>query len=101
MKGFCSEDAKFCFNNLDEVDEINNFVEIEKALPCLPNTTLRDHNVEKINERDICKICIENEIDCVFIECGHLVSCLKCSENLHVCPFCRQEILKIMKIYRV
>jgi hypothetical protein len=54
-----------------------------------------------IYDRDICKICIENEIDCVYIECGHLMSCLKCSESLETCPFCRQTILKILKIYRV
>lgn len=56
---------------------------------------------DSVYDKDICKICIENQIDCVFVECGHLMSCLKCSQNLEKCPFCRQTIYKIVKIYRV
>ena len=66
---------------------------------------LKPETVVKVDDigddKDICKLCIENKIDCVFIDCGHLMSCLRCSRNLENCPFCRQTIYKTMKVYKV
>lgn len=38
-----------------------------------------------------CKICYKNQIDVIF-ECGHLISCEECSQNLLNCPICRQPL---------
>ena len=43
----------------------------------------------KIGESDLCKICMETLIDCVLIECGHMVSCTKCGKRLAECPVCK------------
>ena len=32
--------------------------------------------VKKIDEADLCKICMESLIDCVLLDCGHMVSFL-------------------------
>lgn len=32
-------------------------------------------------ERYLCKICFEKEIDCVILECGHKFSCFFCSSK--------------------
>ena len=48
---------------------------------------------------DICIICYDQPIDCVFTPCGHQISCLKCSSNLSKCPICsvRASVLKIFR----
>jgi hypothetical protein len=51
-------------------------------------------------EEDLCKICMENLIECVFAECGHMICCISCSKNLKQCPFCRNDIVKAIKFYK-
>jgi hypothetical protein len=59
--------------------------------------------VEKKKEYDedgICKICMENPIDTVMVECGHQVICYTCSPLVgSICPLCRQPIIRVMKTY--
>ncbi|XP_022160510.1 E3 ubiquitin-protein ligase LRSAM1-like [Myzus persicae] len=40
-----------------------------------------------------CIICMETKFDVLFIPCGHLCCCWKCSEQISLCPMCRTEIL--------
>jgi hypothetical protein len=58
---------------------------------------------EKKKEYDddgICKICLENPIDTVIVECGHQVICESCSPLVGaMCPLCRQPIVKVIKTY--
>ena len=42
-----------------------------------------------VDESDLCKICMESLIDCVLLECGHMVSCTRCGKRLAECPICR------------
>jgi len=36
-----------------------------------------------------CKICLEQEIEVAFKECGHAVSCESCCYKMDKCPICR------------
>ncbi|KAG8142459.1 putative Ubiquitin ligase activator of NFKB 1-like protein [Naja naja] len=49
-----------------------------------------------------CVVCLGNSRACVFLECGHVCSCLKCYEALprppH-CPICRQLITRVVPLY--
>lgn len=39
----------------------------------------------------MCKVCLSEKADHIFINCGHLVSCGTCIESLKKkCPLCRQ-----------
>ncbi|XP_065663214.1 E3 ubiquitin-protein ligase RNF34 isoform X2 [Hydra vulgaris] len=53
------------------------------------------------NERDLCKICMDHTIDCVLLDCGHLVSCTKCGKRLAECPICRALVVRVVHIFRV
>jgi hypothetical protein len=56
---------------------------------------------EAIEEEDkTCKICMDSNIECVFVECGHMICCMKCSPSLKICPVCRATIVKIVKVYK-
>ena len=52
----------------------------------------------KTNKTSECNICMENPKNTVLIPCGHVL-CSGCSTNISTCPFCRQNIAQIYKIY--
>jgi len=47
-----------------------------------------------------CKVCMERVIDCVFLGCGHLMTCTCCGQKLVSCPICQKRIVRVAKIYR-
>lgn len=54
------------------------------------------HNTED----DLCKICMDAAIDCVLLECGHMISCTKCGKQLSECPICRQYVVRAVHTFR-
>lgn len=48
---------------------------------------------------DKCIVCYENNKEYVFIPCGHLATCAKCSFNMKVCPICRTNIASKQRVY--
>ncbi|CAF0863133.1 unnamed protein product [Didymodactylos carnosus] len=57
---------------------------------------------EEESDSDMCKICWEKQIDCVFIECGHLIACTSCGNDFYMkeCPMCRQTVTRIIKVFK-
>lgn len=45
----------------------------------------KKQNADEISDANICKICMENAIDCVLLECGHMVACTHCGKRLNEC----------------
>lgn len=56
--------------------------------------------IEDITDENMCKICWEAPIDCVLLECGHLVTCVACGKRLSECPVCRQYIVRAVRTFR-
>uniref|UniRef100_A0A6C0J6A6 RING-type domain-containing protein n=1 Tax=viral metagenome TaxID=1070528 RepID=A0A6C0J6A6_9ZZZZ len=52
----------------------------------------------KYNESMECNICMENNIDCVLVPCGHLY-CSKCIVGIDICHQCRDRYSKIQKLF--
>jgi baculoviral IAP repeat-containing protein 7/8 len=50
-------------------------------------------------EETLCKICFVEKYNTVFIPCKHVVACTKCSFCFLNCPYCRQSIREIVKIF--
>ncbi|KAK7138171.1 hypothetical protein R3I94_013715 [Phoxinus phoxinus] len=55
--------------------------------------------LEKLQREKLCKVCMDSDISTVFIPCGHLVTCQKCSESLDKCPICCATITQKIKTY--
>ncbi|KAI5620628.1 E3 ubiquitin-protein ligase XIAP, partial [Silurus asotus] len=55
--------------------------------------------LEMLQREKLCKVCMDSDIAIVFIPCGHLVTCKKCSESLHKCPICCVDITQKIKTY--
>ncbi|KAL5268334.1 hypothetical protein ACHWQZ_G002260 [Mnemiopsis leidyi] len=60
----------------------------------------RQNNRARISDEECCKICWDATIDCVLLECGHLVCCLFCSKKFKECPICRQYITRVVHTFR-
>ncbi|XP_063313294.1 E3 ubiquitin-protein ligase rififylin [Pelobates fuscus] len=56
-----------------------------------PGAALDDH---------ICKVCMDSPIDCVLLECGHMVTCTKCGKRMSECPICRQYVVRAVHVFR-
>jgi len=65
-------------------------------------TTVASVEQEKEKEKELneCKVCFENEIDCLLLPCSHLAICSDCAGELKKCPICNSAISKSQKIYR-
>jgi len=52
-------------------------------------------------EETCCIVCLDEEqlVNITFDPCGHNVCCLECSQQLKVCPKCRQTISKYIKTF--
>lgn len=55
---------------------------------------------DDIDENQLCKICMEREIDCVLLECGHYLTCVTCGRKLAECPICRQNITRCVRTFK-
>uniref|UniRef100_UPI003AAB6A63 E3 ubiquitin-protein ligase rififylin n=1 Tax=Centroberyx gerrardi TaxID=166262 RepID=UPI003AAB6A63 len=51
-------------------------------------------------EENLCKICMDSPIDCVLLECGHMITCTKCGKRMNECPICRQYVVRAVHVFR-
>ncbi|KAK0154908.1 E3 ubiquitin-protein ligase rififylin [Merluccius polli] len=51
-------------------------------------------------EDNLCRVCMDCPIDCVLLECGHMVTCTKCGKRMSECPICRQYVVRAVHVFR-
>ncbi|CAG0899057.1 unnamed protein product [Darwinula stevensoni] len=51
-------------------------------------------------DEDLCKLCLEAELNCAFVDCGHMVACLPCAQMVRNCPICRKAITRRIRIFK-
>merc|ERR1712130_359511 len=62
------------------------------------NPLMNNNFVGDDEETSKCKVCMDADIDCVILDCGHLVTCNKCGKKLTECPICRQKVLEVLSV---
>ncbi|XP_062856991.1 E3 ubiquitin-protein ligase XIAP [Trichomycterus rosablanca] len=55
--------------------------------------------LEMLQREKCCKVCMDRDISVVFLPCGHLITCEKCSAQLSKCPMCNTTITQKIKTY--
>ena len=50
-------------------------------------------------EENLCRICMDSPIDCVLLECSHMVTCTKCGKCMSKCPVCSQYVIRAMHVF--
>lgn len=53
------------------------------------------------SEIDLCKICMDSVIDCILLECGHMVTCTQCGKRMAECPICRHYVSRVVHVFKV
>lgn len=51
-------------------------------------------------EDGLCKICMDAVVDCVLLDCGHMLTCTNCGKQLNECPICRQYVVRVVHVFR-
>lgn len=51
-------------------------------------------------EELLCRICMDAHIDCVLLECGHMITCTNCGKRMSECPICRQYVVRAVHVFR-
>ncbi|XP_037122762.1 E3 ubiquitin-protein ligase rififylin isoform X1 [Syngnathus acus] len=52
------------------------------------------------SDQNLCRICMDAAIDCVLLECGHMITCSKCGKRMSECPICRQFVIRAVHVFR-
>ncbi|XP_070572816.1 E3 ubiquitin-protein ligase RNF34-like isoform X3 [Ptychodera flava] len=58
-------------------------------------------NSSNSSSGELCKICMDAPIDCVLLECGHMITCTKCGKRMSECPICRQYVVRVVHTFKV
>lgn len=53
-----------------------------------------------VYDDNLCRICMDAMIDCVLLECGHMVTCTKCGKRMNECPICRQYVVRAVHVFK-
>merc|ERR550534_2026038 len=53
----------------------------------------KDSEIQDLQNWRNCKVCMQEEVDQVFIPCGHVICCKICITQLQTCPICRKPIV--------
>ena len=64
------------------------------ASPCVP-----DNSAKEEDETNVCVVCLDNKIDVILLECGHVCACSDCASLLSSCPMCRAPIVRFVKMF--
>ncbi|KAK3577415.1 hypothetical protein CHS0354_032262 [Potamilus streckersoni] len=53
----------------------------------------------QVPEQLLCKICMDKPVAVTFFPCGHLVTCITCSQKVQICPICRVKIKAAIRTF--
>jgi hypothetical protein len=90
----CIHKVKYKGIIIDEKEENINFClnkVIKGQLKCQKHSTIK-------KETTVCKICKNDNSDCLIIPCNHASCCIKCSELIDKCIICKNKIENKIKI---
>ncbi|XP_051907613.1 E3 ubiquitin-protein ligase RNF34-like [Hippocampus zosterae] len=69
--------------------------------PPLCNSAVGDGvKAQLASDDNLCRICMDAIIDCVLLECGHMVTCTKCGKRMNECPICRQYVVRAVHVFK-
>ncbi|XP_063061705.1 E3 ubiquitin-protein ligase rififylin isoform X2 [Engraulis encrasicolus] len=87
-------DYKGCCEKWELMERVTRLYHDQKDLQNL------DSPSGPVLEENLCKICMDSPIDCVLLECGHMVTCTKCGKRMSECPICRQYVVRAVHVFR-
>ncbi|XP_007900424.1 E3 ubiquitin-protein ligase RNF34a isoform X1 [Callorhinchus milii] len=65
-----------------------------------PEAATEGEKMQLGSDENLCRICMDSAIDCVLLECGHMVTCTKCGKRMSECPICRQYVVRAVHVFK-
>ena len=56
-------------------------------------------SIQQLREQNICKVCLDKDVEVTFLPCGHCCCCMECSTAVDSCPVCQGGIRGVVKTY--
>ncbi|XP_004709646.2 E3 ubiquitin-protein ligase RNF34 isoform X1 [Echinops telfairi] len=85
-----------CCEKWELVEKVNRLYKENEE-----NQKSHGERVQLQDEEDsLCRICMDAVIDCVLLECGHMVTCTKCGKRMNECPICRQYVVRAVHVFK-
>lgn len=89
---------------LETTDCLTNEIEFSRVANDIgrqQGATIEDSGNRGKNTVDrLCLLCSRTNTDCVFLECGHMVTCYSCGELVDECPICFNYITRRVRAFR-
>ncbi len=60
--------------------------------------TLKERARSRDIENEICSVCLDANVQAMFVWCGHTVCCNRCARKLNSCPICRRPVGTILQL---
>lgn len=70
---------------------------LKKEENIIQENTVNSTECTKIENSRLCKICLDTELEVVFLPCAHMSTCASCALTQTHCPICRTQINHIIK----
>ncbi|KAB5567954.1 hypothetical protein PHYPO_G00238730 [Pangasianodon hypophthalmus] len=87
--------------NEDNRKSMENVSHAVSTVEAFPPDAVRDGGSARLAaDENLCRICMDAVIDCVLLECGHMVTCTKCGKRMSECPICRQFVIRAVHVFR-
>eukprot|EP01104_Vermistella_antarctica_P018251 TRINITY_DN6692_c0_g1_i1.p1 TRINITY_DN6692_c0_g1~~TRINITY_DN6692_c0_g1_i1.p1 ORF type:complete len:353 (+),score=21.89 TRINITY_DN6692_c0_g1_i1:126-1184(+) len=71
-----------------------------KRMSRLFTSPTADRSTNDDENANLCKVCMDNPINCVILECGHLCVCMTCGKQCSMCPICRSSIRRLVQTFK-
>ncbi|XP_061927096.1 death-associated inhibitor of apoptosis 1-like isoform X2 [Apis cerana] len=94
-----------CTDSNSELGYQNNSVEtnvssIESIRENAENlSNIKVQNNKSTDDAKICKICYNEELEVIFLPCGHVIACVKCAYDMKSCAMCRKLVTKTVRVF--
>ncbi|KAM3933855.1 E3 ubiquitin-protein ligase rififylin [Leptodactylus fuscus] len=92
-------DYKGCCEKWELMERVTRLYHSQKDLQ-QKVTMAEEGKFGPAGEENLCKVCMDSPIDCVLLECGHMVTCTKCGKRMSECPICRQYVVRAVHVFR-
>ncbi|XP_029964153.1 E3 ubiquitin-protein ligase rififylin [Salarias fasciatus] len=95
-------DYKGCCEKWELMERVTRLYRDQQNLQNLHNQHTQQNGPPSATspEDNLCKICMDCPIDCVLLECGHMITCTKCGKRMNECPICRQYVIRAVHVFR-
>ncbi|XP_053310865.1 E3 ubiquitin-protein ligase rififylin [Spea bombifrons] len=93
-------DYKGCCEKWELMERVTRLYNEQKGLQQKVSAAEEGGKLGATGDENICRVCMDSPIDCVLLECGHMVTCTKCGKRMSECPICRQYVVRAVHVFR-